>query len=75
MILYFQQTDQGIKNLPVEKAGELAGSDPDYSNRDLYNAIANGNPVSLQHRIISGSVCLATTVKLLWSGTTMKNTG
>lgn len=37
------QTDQGIKNLTVEKAGELASSDPDYSIRDLYNAIAQGN--------------------------------
>ena len=41
------QTDQGIKNLPVAKAGELSGNDPDYSNRDLYNAIASGDPVSL----------------------------
>jgi catalase len=37
------KTDQGIKNLPVEKASELAGSDPDYSIRDLYNNIASGN--------------------------------
>lgn len=37
------QTDQGIKNVPVEKANEFAGSDPDYSIRDLYNAIENGN--------------------------------
>lgn len=37
------QTDQGIKNLPAEKAAELASSDPDYSIRDLYNAIHLGN--------------------------------
>jgi len=37
------KTDQGIKNLSTEKANELAGSDPDYSIRDLYNAIAKGN--------------------------------
>ncbi|XP_048578837.1 catalase isoform X2 [Nematostella vectensis] len=37
------KTDQGIKNCPVERATELAGTDPDYSNRDLYNAIAEGN--------------------------------
>ena len=37
------QTNQGIKNLPVEKANELAGSDPDYSIRDLYDAIEDGN--------------------------------
>ncbi|CAH0383406.1 unnamed protein product [Bemisia tabaci] len=34
------KTDQKIKNLPVEKAAQLASSDPDYSIRDLYNAIA-----------------------------------
>lgn len=33
-------TDQGIKNLPPQKARELSGTDPDYSVRDLYNAIA-----------------------------------
>jgi len=33
------KTDQGIKNLPVEEADRLAGSDPDYAIRDLYNAI------------------------------------
>lgn len=40
------KTDQGIQNLPVANAGALSGSDPDYSNRDLYNAIAQGNPPS-----------------------------
>lgn len=42
-ILILFQTNQGIKNLPAEKAAELAGSDPDYSIRDLYNAIEKGN--------------------------------
>ncbi|CAG4954942.1 unnamed protein product [Colias eurytheme] len=37
------KTNQGIKNLTVEKAAELASSDPDYSIRDLYNAIAKGD--------------------------------
>jgi len=37
------KTDQKIKNLSAEKAGQLAGSDPDYSIRDLYNSIASGN--------------------------------
>lgn len=36
------KTDQGIKNLDVERATALAATDPDYSIRDLYNAIANG---------------------------------
>lgn len=35
------KTDQGIKNLTVERAGELASKDPDYATRDLYNAIEN----------------------------------
>ncbi|KMQ89485.1 hypothetical protein RF55_10886, partial [Lasius niger] len=35
-----RQSDQGIKNLLAEKASELSASDPDYSIRDLYNAIA-----------------------------------
>ncbi|KAK7588160.1 hypothetical protein V9T40_005405 [Parthenolecanium corni] len=37
------RTNQGIKNLPVEKANELASSDPDYGIHDLYNAIHTGN--------------------------------
>ncbi|KAK6169210.1 hypothetical protein SNE40_020305 [Patella caerulea] len=36
------KTDQGIKNFNDAKAGELAGSDPDYAQRDLYNAIRDG---------------------------------
>ncbi|XP_043229684.1 catalase-like isoform X2 [Amphibalanus amphitrite] len=42
-VKFHYKTDQGIKNLPVEKANELAGSDPDYSIRDLYDAIEDGN--------------------------------
>ena len=42
MLTFFFQTDQGIINLPVDKAHELTASDPDYALRDLYNAIANG---------------------------------
>ncbi|XP_065211364.1 catalase-like [Planococcus citri] len=37
------KTNQKIRNLPVEKARELASSDPDYAIRDLYNAIAKGD--------------------------------
>ena len=40
---FHMKTDQGIKNLPVDLAGQLASSDPDYSIRDLFNAIASGN--------------------------------
>jgi catalase len=39
----FHYKTDSIKNLDVNKAGELSGSDPDYSIRDLFNAIANGN--------------------------------
>ncbi|XP_049804743.1 catalase [Schistocerca nitens] len=40
---FHYKTDQKIKNLPAKQAGDLSGSDPDYSIRDLYNAIATGN--------------------------------
>ncbi len=35
-------TNQGIKNLDVETAETLAGSDPDYSQRDMHHAIEQG---------------------------------
>jgi catalase len=40
---FHYKTDQGIKNLSAEEAEKIAGSDPDYSIRDLYNNIAKGN--------------------------------
>jgi catalase len=36
-------TQQGIKNLSAEEATRIAGSDPDYAQRDLFNAIARGH--------------------------------
>ncbi|XP_018322499.1 catalase-like [Agrilus planipennis] len=36
-------TDQGIKNLDPQDAIRIAGEDPDYFTRDLYNSIAAGN--------------------------------
>jgi len=36
-------TDQGIKNLSAEEAGQLAGSDPDFATRDLFENIEKGN--------------------------------
>ena len=36
-------TQQGIKNLTADEAVRIAGSDPDYSQRDLFNAIAGGD--------------------------------
>ncbi|KAL1921791.1 uncharacterized protein VTP21DRAFT_10433 [Calcarisporiella thermophila] len=37
------KTDQGIKNFTAEEARRLAGEDPDYATRDLFNAIARGD--------------------------------
>ncbi len=37
------KTKQGIRNLSAEEAGRLAGADPDHAQRDLFNAIAEGN--------------------------------
>ncbi|MGH9700925.1 MAG: catalase [Candidatus Acidiferrales bacterium] len=37
------KTKQGIKNFTREQGAEMAGKDPDYSQRDLFNAIAKGN--------------------------------
>ncbi len=36
------KTNQGIKNIVVEEADKLAGSDPDYSQRDMHHAIDRG---------------------------------
>lgn len=36
------KTQQGIKNLTSEEAEKLAGSDADYSTRDLFDSIKNG---------------------------------
>jgi len=37
------KTLQGVKNLSAAEATRLAGSDPDYAQRDLFNAIARGD--------------------------------
>lgn len=37
------KTDQGVKNLSVPEADHLAGADPEYAIRDLYNAIGEGD--------------------------------
>ncbi len=37
------KTDQGIKNLSVEKAQEIASKNPDYAGEDLFMAIEKGN--------------------------------
>jgi len=45
-VKYHFKTDQGIRNLTREQADALAGTDPDHATRDLYAAIAAGNPPS-----------------------------
>lgn len=42
-VKYHFLTNQGIKNLMNEEANTLAGTDPDYSQRDLYHAIEKGD--------------------------------
>ncbi|OLY84564.1 Catalase [Smittium mucronatum] len=37
------KTDQGIKCLHAKEAAPLAGTDPDYATRDLFNNIEKGN--------------------------------
>jgi catalase len=37
------KTKQGIKNFTGERASAMRGQDPDYSQRDLFNAIAKGD--------------------------------
>jgi catalase len=36
-------TQQGIKNLSADEATRIAGTDPDYAQRDLFNAITQGD--------------------------------
>ncbi|WP_432379637.1 catalase [Duganella sp. P38] len=36
-------TQQGIKNLSADEATRIAGTDPDYAQRDLFNAITGGD--------------------------------
>ncbi|TMS33451.1 hypothetical protein L596_001189 [Steinernema carpocapsae] len=40
---FHAKTAQKIKNLPAEEAARLEGTDPDYSIRDLYDAIESGD--------------------------------
>ena len=44
-------TQQGIKNLSAADAVRLAGVDPDYAQRDLFNSIAEGDFPKWQVRI------------------------
>jgi catalase len=42
-VKYHFKTKQGIENLAPAKALELAGTDPDYAQRDLFEAIERGD--------------------------------
>lgn len=42
-VKYHFKTLQGIRNLSPERAAELAGKDPDYAQRDLFEAIERGD--------------------------------
>jgi len=43
VVKWHLKTQQGIKNLPAADAVRLAGEDPDYAQRDLFDAIARGD--------------------------------
>jgi catalase len=50
-------TMQGIKNLSAEQAEELAGKDPDYATRDLWEAIERGDyPAASAQRLAVGKI-------------------
>ncbi|KAG5860783.1 hypothetical protein JTB14_036354 [Gonioctena quinquepunctata] len=40
---FHSRSEQGVVNLPPKEAQKIAGEDPDYHVRDLYNAIENEN--------------------------------
>src|SRR5690554_1926362 len=42
-VKYHYKTEQGIKNLDVDLAAQLAGENPDYHTEDLFNAIEDGD--------------------------------
>lgn len=42
-IKYHLKSDQGNKTMTRQQAGKLAGEDPDYATRDLFNAIQDGH--------------------------------
>ncbi len=41
-VRYHFKTDQGIKNMSVEEAEKMAGKDPDFHKRQLYEAVRRG---------------------------------
>ena len=45
-LYHSNQTNQGIDCILPSEAEKLAGRDPDYGIKDLYESIASNNPVS-----------------------------
>jgi len=45
-VKYHFKCDQGIKNFDADGAGAMASRDADFAQRDLFQAIASGNPPS-----------------------------
>lgn len=42
-VKYHFKTNQGVKNMDVKLAEQIAGTNPDYHTEDLFNAIEEGN--------------------------------
>ncbi len=61
------QTDQGIRCLDVERAAQLSGQDPDYSIKDLFEAIATGNHVRTCMYVCAYVLSLSSLVVIWWS--------
>nr|WP_275994419.1 catalase [Argonema antarcticum] len=43
-VKYHFLTEQGVENFTREEAAKISGEDADHATRDLFNAIASGNP-------------------------------
>nr|WP_314545536.1 catalase [uncultured Massilia sp.] len=67
-VKWHYKTLQGIKNLSAAEATRLAGADPDYAQRDLFNAIAAGNfpRWSVEAQIMTDEQRLAWEAKTGW---------
>jgi len=62
------KTLQGVKNLSAAEATRLAGTDPDYAQRDLFNAIASGDfpRWSVEMQVMTDEQRLAWEAKTGW---------
>ncbi|HVY26005.1 MAG TPA: catalase [Polyangiaceae bacterium] len=62
-VKYHFKTQQGIRNLAPELARELAGRDPDYAQRDLFEAIERGEHPrwSMEIQVMTEAMAVART--------------